>query len=94
MVESEFLYAPDTKIAARIVDGQLVILRPGSDELLRFNAVASFVWSQIEVKPKPLLSLVHAVVDEFEVDTKAARTDLMEFLKAMEEQHLIRRIQP
>ena len=94
VVESIPAYTPATKIAARIVDGQLVILRPGSDELLRFNAVASFVWAQIETTPKTLDSLTDAVIDAFDIDREGARRDLVEFLDEMQSQGLIRRHDP
>ena len=80
---SAVLYAPSAKISARIVDGQLIILRPGNDELLRFNEVASFIWSIIEKTPSSLDQLAHAVVDEFDVEWDAACLDISSFLQEM-----------
>ena len=61
-------FRPASNISARIVDGQLIILRPGTDELLRFNEVASFIWSILEKQPSDLETLVQAIVDEFDVE--------------------------
>jgi hypothetical protein len=82
-------YAPSAKISARIVDGQLIILRPGNDELLRFNEVASFIWSIIVNKPTSVEHLAQAVVDEFDVELDAAYLDINSFLQEMMNQALV-----
>jgi hypothetical protein len=82
-------YAPSAKISARIVDGQLIILRPGNDELLRFNEVASFIWSIIENKPTSVDHLAQAVVGEFDVELDAAYLDINSFLQEMMNQALV-----
>jgi hypothetical protein len=89
MTSSTDKFRPGTQISARIVDGQLIILRPGNDELLRFNEVASFVWSVIEQSPSTLEELAIAVSSEFEVDQETALKDISEFLHRMVEQSLI-----
>ena len=89
MTEPIPYFRPARNISARIVDGQLIILQPGSDELLRFNEVASFIWSVLEKKPADLESLVKAIVDEFEVDDRQAEEDLAIFLSEMQAQGLI-----
>ena len=94
MAAPEYLYTPSKKVSARIIDGQLVILRPGSDELLRFNAVASFIWAQIEVTPADAKTLTAVIVDAFDVSLETARSDLLEFLETMQTQDLIQRIEP
>ena len=73
MTEPIPYFRPARNISARIVDGQLIILQPGSDELLRFNEVASFIWSVLEKQPADLESLVKAIVDEFEVDDRQGK---------------------
>ena len=83
------LYAPSTKISARIVDGQLIILRPGNDELLRFNEVASFIWSVLEQKPASIDHLVDQVVEAFEIDPRVAHGDINTFLEEMIKQTLV-----
>lgn len=89
MTEPIPYFRPARNISARIVDGQLIILQPGSDELLRFNEVASFIWSVLEKQPADLESLVEAIVDEFEVDDRQAEEDLAIFLSEMQAQGLI-----
>lgn len=83
------LYTPSKKISARIVDGQLIILKPGDDELLRFNEVASSIWSVIEKKPTSIDDLVLYVVEEFEIDPDTADLDIRSFLEEMTSQALI-----
>lgn len=87
------LYTPSNKISARIVDGQLIILKPGDDELLRFNEVASSIWSVIEKKPTSLLDLVTHVVQVFEIDSDTAQLDITSFLDEMMSQTLVNLIQ-
>jgi len=83
------LYTPSKNISARIVDGQLIILKPGDDELLRFNEVASSIWSVIEKKPTSIDDLVLYVVEEFEIDPDTAELDIRSFLEEMTSQALI-----
>ena len=83
------LYTPSKQISARIVDGQLIILKPGSDELLRFNEVASSIWSVIERAPTSIADLVVHVVDEFEIDSETAHLDIRSFLEEMVRQALV-----
>jgi len=83
------LYTPSKNISARIVDGQLIILKPGDDELLRFNEVASSIWSVIEKKPTSIDDLVLYVVEEFEIDPDTADLDIRSFLEEMTSQALI-----
>ena len=83
------LYSPSKKISARIVDGQLIILKPGDDELLRFNEVASSIWSVIEKKPTSVADLVVHVVAEFEIDADTACLDIRSFLEEMTRQTLV-----
>ena len=87
---TEVLYAPSTKVSARIIDGQLIILKPGSDQLLRFNAVATFIWSQLEVQPSSIEKLAASIVETFDVNVDTATSDCQEFIQDMTAQNLIR----
>ena len=89
MTEPSPQFRPARNISARIVDGQLIILRPGTDELLRFNEVASFIWSILEKQSCDLETLVKEIVDEFDVDAEQAEADLSAFLAEMQAQGLI-----
>ena len=89
MTEPNSHFRPARNISARIVDGQLIILRPGTDELLRFNEVASFIWSILEKQSCDLETLVKAIVDEFDVQAEQAEADLSVFLNEMQAQGLI-----
>ena len=89
MTEPTPVYFPARQISARIVDGQLIILRPGNDELLRFNEVATFIWSILEKKATDTETLVQAIVMEFEVELEQARLDLTSFLAEMTSQGLL-----
>ena len=89
MTEPVSQFRPARNISARIVDGQLIILRPGTDELLRFNEVASFIWSILEKHSSDIESLVQAIVDEFDVEFEQAEVDLSAFLAEMQAQGLI-----
>ena len=80
---TDVFYQPNRRVAARIVDGQLIILKPDTDELLQFNEVATFVWSCLESGPQTLYQLADSIVDEFEVDHAQAQTDLTNFLEQM-----------
>ena len=83
MTESTAQYRPAARVSGRIIDGQLIILRPGTDELVQFNEVATFTWALIQEVPRTLSELAQAVADEFDVSESQAAKDLNEFLEKM-----------
>ena len=80
---------PGRRIASRIVEGQALILDPGTDALQRLNEVGSFIWARITERCHTLEDIATAVMTEFEVDADQARQDLDVFIKKLSEDDFI-----
>jgi hypothetical protein len=80
---------PNHRIAARVVDGQALILDPRTDELQRLNEVGSFIWSQIALRTQTADQIQFELVKEFKVDDAQAARDLGIFLDKLTQRDLI-----
>lgn len=74
--------------AARIVDGEAVVVTPHDSQVHELNEVATFVWSRCDGRASGQ-QLVDAVVEAFEVDRADAARDVAELLAALERKGLI-----
>ncbi len=80
---------PGPSVAARIVEGQALLLDPAATELRRMNPVGSFVWGLIMERSHPVGNILAAVVEQFEVESSVAEADLVTFLEKLEAEGLI-----
>jgi hypothetical protein len=71
---------PD-QIAAE-ADGEVLMMHVESGNYFGLNAVASFIWNQLE-EPRTVAELCAAIQSEFEVDDARCLADAMEFLRGM-----------
>ncbi len=74
---------------AREVGGELVVVPltgniAHMNELFTFNATAKFLWEAVE-EGTTEESLVHALLENYEVEESVARTDVKKFLTRLEE---------
>ncbi len=53
-----------------------------------FNKVGSFIWEQISTKENEL-EIANAIVQHYEIDSSSALKDVREFIKELEEKHII-----
>jgi hypothetical protein len=65
-------------VAFRVIDGQAVVVVPGTQSMHTLNEVGTFVWENGE--GRTLDEIVALVVAEFDVAEPAARDDLDAFL--------------
>ncbi len=76
-------------VAARVIDGQAVVITPADSVLHTFNATGTWLWERI-AGPVRLLDLLEAVVKEFEVDRDAAEKDLLRFFESLSAKGLVK----
>ena len=72
----EYMVAP-TGAAAKELHG-----------VIRLNEVGAFLWDKLQ-KEQSEESLISAILDEYEIDTKTAESDVENFLKAIREAGLL-----
>jgi hypothetical protein len=82
------LPGPNPKVAARIINGEAMILTPHDSVLHTLNPVATRVWELLKVH-RELPALVSAVVDEFEIDQETAEADIKELVEALVEKKIL-----
>ncbi len=85
----DHIVMPHRRIAARVVDGQALILDPKTDGLQRLNEVGSFIWSLIAERRHTPLDIEKAVVETFDVVEEHASRDVRQFLGALANRELI-----
>lgn len=84
----EPLPKPHPRIAARVVDGETLILTPTDSVLHTLNPVATRVW-QLLGEHRTLLELVDALVQEYDVDRATAEQDVRSLLADLTERQIV-----
>lgn len=74
---------------ARDIAGELVLVPVGAtaqkcDGLITCNEVGALIWRQLE-KAADEEAVLNAILEEFEIDEKTARGDMMEFISRLRE---------
>ena len=82
------LPVPNPKVAARVINGEAMILTPHDSVLHTLNPVATRVWELLKVH-RDLDGLVGAVVEEFEIDRETATADVQELIGALVEKKIL-----
>lgn len=75
-------------VAARIVEGDAVIVQPGEGLVTVLNPVGSRIWERMET-PRTPRELAEALSAEFEVSPDQALSDVLEFLADLRDKGLV-----
>jgi hypothetical protein len=70
------------------VDGELVMLEPGSSRYFGLDAIGNRIWELIE-HPRSLGDLCDTLQTEFEVTGETCRADVLAFVRQLEEAELV-----
>jgi hypothetical protein len=76
------------KIAARIVNGEALILTPHDSVLHTLNPVATRIWELMRVSDS-VQAVVAAICEEFDVAKETAEADLHELLADLRERKIL-----
>ncbi len=76
-------------VAARVIDGQAVVITPADSVLHTFNATGTWLWERVAT-PVRLADLLEEVVKKFEVDRDAAEKDLLRFFESLNAKGLVK----
>jgi hypothetical protein len=71
------------------VGDDLVMMNARSSEYVSLSPTGARIWELIE-SPRTLASLCEALTEEFEITADAAAVEVIEFLKDMEQHHVVR----
>jgi hypothetical protein len=72
----------------RLVDDELVIVRPSDGQIRVLNDVGSFVWRALDGR-REVSDLAHLVCDEYQVSLREAVDDIQLFLDPLVEDGMV-----
>ena len=70
----------DRKTAYRIIDGEAVIVDPGTSMLYSLNPVATLIW-EMSSERTAVEEIVDRIVEEFDVERSTAEEDCLELVR-------------
>lgn len=76
------------KIAARVLNGEALILTPHDSVLHTLNPVATRIWELLRAHDT-VQAVVEAIVEEYEVSPEVASADLAELLADLREKQIL-----
>lgn len=76
------------KVAARVINGEAMILTPHDSVLHTLNAVATRIWELLPERPDQD-AMVDALVAEYDVDRDTAAADIQELMASLLERQIV-----
>ena len=70
------------KYPFRIIDGQALIIDPSANVIKLLNGVGTQIWDWIDGK-RTGNEILQNIIDEYEVSSEIAKTDLVKFLQEL-----------
>ncbi|HKZ34571.1 MAG TPA: PqqD family protein [Patescibacteria group bacterium] len=89
MITLSSVVRQNQKIITKVVGGKVYLLDPETVTVRTLNSVAGYLW-QLLKKPVSVRALVSRITEEFDVETKTAKSDILEFLNHYRDHDLIR----
>ena len=78
------------KIPFRVIEGEAVLVKVKSGEVVHLNQTGAFIWECLSQEESLKLSeLVTRVIEEFGVESDTAQDDVAAFIRELETQELI-----
>jgi coenzyme PQQ synthesis protein D (PqqD) len=82
------VFAINSEVAHREIEGQILILRPDDNFLYTLNGSGRLIWLGI-VKKKKLSTIIKNVSKEFGIPDETARSDVLAFVSELEAKGII-----
>jgi hypothetical protein len=87
-VNGERRIKASTDVVSRVVDGEAVLLDLASGKYFGLNEVGSSVWEHVQ-EELAVATLLERLLDEFDVEAPALRSDVDELLAELQSKGLI-----
>lgn len=81
------IYKPKKGIAYREIQGEMVLVDPVENTLLRLNETATFIWGRLE--ERSFRTIVQELTEAFDVTEERAENDVEQFASVLLEKRLI-----
>ncbi len=82
------VFVPNPKCPVRPIGEGLVIMSPSGDTTHSLEDLGAFIWNQLDGQ-RDLQAVLQAIVDDYEVDSETAHSDLIQFLSQMTDAGLV-----
>ena len=76
------------RVPWRIIEGEAILVKVDSGEVIHLNEVAAEIWRIIDGKRK-ISEIVDHIQKDFDVDREQAEKDTLEFIKSLSDINLV-----
>ena len=87
MLPLDTVISKNTKVPWRIIEGEAVLVKVDSGEVVQLNEVAAEIWRVIDGN-KTIAEIVDHIHGLFEVDRKQVKKDALEFVQSLLDKNL------
>jgi len=88
MLPLDTIILKNERVPWRIIEGEAILVKVDSGEVIHLNEVAAEVWRIIDGKRK-ISEIVDHIQKDFDVDREQAEKDTIEFIKSLSNINLV-----
>jgi hypothetical protein len=87
MANESSIIKRNDNIVWRMIDGEIVLLRPDADELHALGGCGGRIWELLENEIS-VSEIVDVICEEYEVEPETAKKDVIDFVEELDKLHL------
>ncbi len=88
MLPLDTIILKNGRVPWRIIEGEAILVKVDSGEVIHLNEVAAEIWRIIDGKRK-ISEIVDHIQKDFDVDREEAEKDTLEFIKSLSDINLV-----
>jgi len=88
MLPLDTIILKNERVPWRIIEGEAILVKVDSGEVIHLNEVAAEIWRTIDGKRK-ISEIVDHIQKDFDVDREEAEKDTLEFIKSLSDINLV-----
>ena len=87
-IDLDRLYVVNEEISHRVIEGQILLLRPDDHFLYTVNGSGKFIWLEI-ARRKPISTIAKNIAKKFNISEGRAIKDVLKFVRDLEKKGII-----
>jgi rRNA processing protein Krr1/Pno1 len=88
MLPLDSIISKNARVPWRIIEGEAILVKVDSGEVIHLNEVAAEIWRIIDGKRK-ISEIVDHIQKDFDVDKEQAEKDTLEFIQSLSDINLV-----
>ena len=88
MLPLDTIILKNKRVPWRIIEGEAILVKVDSGEVIHLNEVAAEIWRIIDGKRK-ISEIVDHIQKDFDVDREEAKKDTLEFIQSLSDINLV-----